>query len=69
MNVRAAPLGAELSEEAATRIRCDVIQGYGMTEFELPSYDTTGTPPGSVGVTVPNSECRRWPETGQDKGR
>ena len=67
----AAPLGAELSEEAATRIQCDVIQGYGMTELSPVSHMTPPGQyrPGSVGVTVPNSECRIVdPETGQDKG-
>ena len=66
----AAPLGAELSEEAATRIQCDVIQGYGMTELSPVSHMTPPGQyrPGSVGVTVPNSECRIVdPETGEDK--
>ena len=36
----AAPLGAELSEEAAARIQCDVIQGYGMTELSPVSHMT-----------------------------
>ena len=51
----AAPLGAELSEEAATySMRC--IQGYGMTELSPVSHMTPPGQyrPGSVGVTVPN---------------
>lgn len=67
----AAPLGAELAEEAATRIDCEVVQGYGMTELSPVSHMTPPGQyrPGSVGVTVPNSECRIIdPETGEDKG-
>ena len=66
----AAPLGAELAEEAATRIDCEVVQGYGMTELSPVSHMTPPGQyrPGSVGVTVPNSECRIVdPETGEDK--
>ncbi len=56
----AAPLGAELAKEAADRIGCDVVQGYGMTELSPVSHATpTGEGrPGSVGVTVPNTECK-----------
>ena len=67
----AAPLGAELAEEAADRIDCQVIQAYGMTELSPASHVTPPGQyhPGSVGVTVPNAECRIVdPETGQDQG-
>ena len=33
----AAPLGAELAAEAAARVKCDVVQGYGMTELSARS--------------------------------
>jgi 4-coumarate--CoA ligase len=65
----AAPLGAELTAEAAARIGCEIVQGYGMTELSPVSH---GTPsgqgrPGTVGVTVPNTESRLVdPETGED---
>ena len=50
----AAPLGAELASEAAARIGCEVVQGYGMTELcpvthchrrgRLPSPASSGSP-------------------------
>jgi acyl-CoA synthetase (AMP-forming)/AMP-acid ligase II len=56
----AAPLSAELAVECGTRLGCEVVQGYGMTEL---SPVTHATPPGgfvagSCGVTVPNTELR-----------
>ena len=55
----AAPLSAELAEEAATRLGCEVVQGYGMTELSPVSHLTPPGQykPGSVGVTVPSAEC------------
>ncbi len=55
----AAPLSAELAEEAATRLKCEVVQGYGMTELSPVSHLTPPgmLKPGSVGVTAPNTEC------------
>ncbi len=54
----AAPLSAEVGEEAAARLKCEVVQGYGMTELSPVSHMTVmgGYKPGSVGVTVPNTE-------------
>ena len=54
----AAPLSAELAEEAAARLGCEVVQGYGMTEMSPVSHLTPrgGYVPGSVGVTTPNTE-------------
>lgn len=56
----AAPLGAELALEAAARIDCEVVQGYGMTEMSPVSHVTRmgGFKPGTCGVTVANTECR-----------
>jgi acyl-CoA synthetase (AMP-forming)/AMP-acid ligase II len=56
----AAPLGPELAQEAATRIDCEVVQGFGMTELSPVSHVTRigGFKPGTCGVTVPNTECR-----------
>jgi len=65
----AAPLGADLAAEAAARIHCPVVQGYGMTEL---SPVTHATPPGDYrggtsGVTISNTEIRIVdPETGAD---
>jgi 4-coumarate--CoA ligase len=67
----AAPLGAELAEEAARRIGCEVVQGYGLTET---SPITHATPPGgyrrgSIGVAIPNTEVMVVdPETGSPLG-
>lgn len=54
----AAPLSAEVGEEAAGRLGCEVVQGYGMTELSPVSHMTPmgGYKPGSVGPTVPNME-------------
>ncbi len=66
----AAPLGAELATEAAERIDCEVVQGYGMTELSPISH---ATPPGnfragSSGVTVSNTQCRIVDAEGEDQG-
>ncbi len=54
----AAPLSAELAAEAGTRIGCEVVQGFGMTELSPVSHlQPPGRHrPGSSGVTVPNAE-------------
>ena len=56
----AAPLGADLAQEAASRIDCEVVQGYGMTEMSPVSHVTRmgDFKPGTCGVTVANTECR-----------
>ncbi|HVM07939.1 MAG TPA: 4-coumarate--CoA ligase family protein [Acidimicrobiales bacterium] len=64
----AAPLGGDLTQEAADRVKCEIFQGYGMTEL---SPVTHATPPGqgkpgSCGVTVPNTECRIVDPDGKD---
>lgn len=67
----AAPLGAELAQEAAARIGCEVVQGYGMTEMSPVSHVTRmgDFKPGSCGVTVANTECRIVDaEGGEDQG-
>jgi len=67
----AAPLGAELAAEAASRIGCEVVQGYGMTELSPVSHCTVEGDyrPGTSGVTVSNTETRIVdPDTGEDQG-
>ena len=56
----AAPLSAELALECGQRLGCEVAQGYGMTELSPVSHATPpgGVRPGSVGVTVPNTEVQ-----------
>ena len=67
----AAPLGAELAEQVAERIDCDVIQGYGMTETSPVTHviRPENNKPGSIGPAIPGTECRLVdPETGEDVG-
>ena len=67
----AAPLGAELAAEAAARIGCEVVQGYGMTELSPVTHCTPEGDfrPGTSGITVPNTEVRIVdPITGDDQG-
>jgi 4-coumarate--CoA ligase len=66
----AAPLGGELGEEAATRIGCAIVQGYGMTELSPISHATVGDnyKTGSSGYTAPNTEVRIVDDQGNDLG-
>jgi 4-coumarate--CoA ligase len=67
----AAPLGAEVALEAAARVGCDVVQGYGMTELSPVTHSTPsgGFKPGSIGYTVSNTEVRVVdPGSGNDLG-
>ena len=67
----AAPLSAELAIEAGNRLGCEVSQGYGMTELSPVSHATPlgQCRPGSVGVTVSNTETRIVdPASGNDLG-
>jgi acyl-CoA synthetase (AMP-forming)/AMP-acid ligase II len=67
----AAPLSAELAEEASSRLGCEVVQGYGMTEMSPVSHLTAlgAFKPGSVGVTAPNTETQIVdPATGESLG-
>jgi acyl-CoA synthetase (AMP-forming)/AMP-acid ligase II len=65
----AAPMSADLAQEAARRLNCKVVQGYGMTEMSPVSHHTPAGSfvPGSVGVNIPNTEARIVdPVTGDD---
>ena len=66
----AAPLSGELGDEAAARLGCDVVQGYGMTELSPVSHSTVvgQGKPGSSGVTISNTECRIVDLEGNDLG-
>ena len=67
----AATLGADLAEELAQKIGCEVSQGYGMTEtcaatHGVPPFSRASTP-GSVGPPLAGTECRLVdPQTGAD---
>ncbi len=66
----AAPLGAELAGEAAARVGCEVVQGFGMTELSPVSHCTVEGDfrPGTSGITVPNTEMRIVDiESGEDQ--
>lgn len=56
----AAPLSGEIAAEAGRRIGVEIVQGYGMTELSPVTHFTPPgrNRPGSVGLTVPNTECR-----------
>jgi 4-coumarate--CoA ligase len=67
----AAPLSAELANEAAARLGCEVVQGYGMTEMSPVSHAVVAgrDKPGTVGVTIASTEARIVdPATGEDLG-
>lgn len=65
----AAPLGGDLTAEAAARVGCEIFQGYGMTELSPVTHATLQGQgkPGSVGITVPNTECRIVDSDGNDQ--
>jgi len=57
----AAPLDEELAWSAEKRLGVRVVQGYGMTELSPASHSTPDdveAPKGSVGLSIPNTECR-----------
>jgi acyl-CoA synthetase (AMP-forming)/AMP-acid ligase II len=56
----AAPLGADLEQRAADRLRCEVAQGYGMTEATMTIAVTVHgqARAGSVGRLVPGTQAR-----------
>src|SRR5262249_19826286 len=66
----AAPLSAELADEAGARLGCEVVQGYGMTELSPVSHITPKGrfKPGSVGVTAPNTELKIVDPMGNELG-
>lgn len=69
----AAPLSEDLTRECCERLKCTLRQGYGMTETSPATHATpetgAGVKYGSVGVCVPNTECRIVDiETGDEKG-
>jgi acyl-CoA synthetase (AMP-forming)/AMP-acid ligase II len=63
-------LGAELSQQVASRLGCTVIQGYGLTETSPVTH--VNRPhgeirPGTIGQPLIGTECRLVdPETGED---
>jgi acyl-CoA synthetase (AMP-forming)/AMP-acid ligase II len=68
----AAPLGSDLAETCAQRLRCRVIQGYGLTETSPATHISPPDErnrPGTIGLLVPNTECKIVdPSTGQMLG-
>jgi acyl-CoA synthetase (AMP-forming)/AMP-acid ligase II len=70
----AAPLGAELAGQVAERVRCPVMQGYGLTETSpvthvMPPAESAGRG-GKIGKPLPDTEARVVdPETGEDADR
>ena len=67
----AAPLGSELSDAVAARLKCAVIQGYGMTELSPVSHVShpSSARSGAGGQAVAGTECRIVDATtGEDLG-
>jgi acyl-CoA synthetase (AMP-forming)/AMP-acid ligase II len=69
----AAPLGERLAREVSTRLGCHIKQVYGMTETSPATHMSPDDPArgkfGSVGLTVPNTECKLIDvETGAELG-
>ena len=69
----AAPLDRETSDACAQRLGVLVKQGYGMTELSPVTHINPDDPeqvvPGSIGVTIPNTECKVVDfETGETLG-
>lgn len=65
----AAPLGGDVADAVGRRLGAVAVQGYGMTEMAPVSHAVPEGGPrlGSVGLTVPNAECRIVdPATGLD---
>jgi acyl-CoA synthetase (AMP-forming)/AMP-acid ligase II len=67
----AAPFDAALATAVADRLGCRVTQGYGMSEMSPVSHtipvDRLDIPLNSVGLTIPNVECKLVdPETGAE---
>lgn len=58
----AAPLGEGLTRACTSRIKCDIRQGYGMTETSPVTHsspaDSAHVRFGSVGTPAPNTECK-----------
>jgi acyl-CoA synthetase (AMP-forming)/AMP-acid ligase II len=66
----AAPLGAELTQQVASRVACKVIQGYGLTETSPVTHTMPAegeNRPGTIGTALPHTECRIVdPSSGED---
>lgn len=67
----AAPLDGGISKAVVERLNCRVRQGYGMTEMSPVSHvvplSATDVPLDSVGITIPNMECKLVdPATGEE---
>ncbi|MEP6480063.1 MAG: AMP-binding protein [Rhodoglobus sp.] len=67
----AAPLDGALGDAVAARLGVRMLQGYGMSELSPVSHlvpqDRTDIPTASVGVTLPNMECKLIdPATGDE---
>ncbi|KAI9103184.1 hypothetical protein DFS34DRAFT_646574 [Phlyctochytrium arcticum] len=65
----AAPLGADISLDVMKRLKCEVFQGYGMTETSPVTHISARprTPLGSVGLLLPNVQARIVnPDTGKE---
>lgn len=58
----AAPLDENLTRACMERLKCDIRQGYGMTETSPVTHSSPADPSqvkfGSVGVAAPNTECK-----------
>ena len=56
----AAPLGDDVASEVRSRLACDVLQGYGLTETSPVTHCSPSNPEvvSSIGAPIPNTEVR-----------
>jgi len=54
----AAPMGSDLEQETAVRLKCDVGQAYGLTETSPTTHYSPQPRAGSIGTLLPNIQSR-----------
>ncbi|KAI8318164.1 4-coumarate-CoA ligase 2 [Martensiomyces pterosporus] len=70
INSGAAPLTREIQAEVQKRIKCPIVQAYGLSEAAPVTHRSPigATPVGSVGCLLPSMECKILDEEGKECG-